>query len=293
MAEGNPTVLQYHLPTDNRYSISYITENIREGEERATELEKDPSTDVVSGQVEVNGKSVYHIYTRNNPDEYIESFPGDQDIEEWTSSLTQDDAQFLQLVFDAFEGVIGTVQEEDVGFELYKQMAYDRLLTVPNRVEWKQSIPEVAAELLSKFILIHPMPNSNHRTALGVVDRYIASYDDSFAMPDTGEDQSWYPWASDFVFSSKRLLTLRRKLPLLKHIHECGYDSVRRKDGAEIDLTEVDFNRSNPRKHYTQKHLVRSQEFIDLLLERTGFTHLEDVRDKGKSVFIDRLKAPG
>ncbi|MFC5279388.1 hypothetical protein ACFPM1_11575 [Halorubrum rubrum] len=284
-------VLKYHLPTDNRYSIAYISDDIERGKTRRQQYEDDPSTDVVGGTVEIEGNAVYHIYTRNNPDEYLKSYQGEMDYEEWITSLSEDDAQFLLLVFDAFEGVIETVDSEDSYMELYKRMNHGDLLRVPNRVQWKQSVAAVAAELLSKFILIHPMPNSNHRTALGVVDRYMASYDSDFAMPDTGEDQSWYPWASDFIFDSKRLLTLRRKLSLLKYAHKCGYDKVRRKDGAEIDLTEVDFDRNNHRAYYKRRHLERSRDFIDLLLERTGHSHLAEMDDKGKQVFIDRLKA--
>lgn len=284
-------ILQYHLPDDPRYSIAYIDDNIERSKSKREQLEDNPDIDVVGGKVPVGDNEVYHIYTQNNPDRYIRRIDGDEGIEEWLESLSQDDAQFIRLTYDSFEGVLNTVDNNNISFDLYKRMQHRKIAEIPNKVQWRQSVAEVGGELLSRFILAHPMPNSNHRTALGILDRYLASYDPEFRMPDTGKDQSWYPWASDFIFDSKRILTLRRKLRLLQRARECGYDRVRRKDGAEIDLHEINFNRQNYTRHYRREHMNRSEEFVKLLLERTESEHLKETQDEGKGVFIDRLKA--
>ncbi|WP_254544887.1 hypothetical protein [Halomarina pelagica] len=39
-------------------------------------------------------------------------------------------------------------------------MDLENISDVLNRVEWKQPVPDVGAELLSYFILAHPMPNT-------------------------------------------------------------------------------------------------------------------------------------
>jgi prophage maintenance system killer protein len=287
----NPTTLQYHLYRDPQYSIAYMDDNIDRAKSRRRELADDPTVDVIGAEIEVNGTAVYHIYTKNDPEAYLEFGDEYESLDQWIESLSEDDFQFLQLVYDAFDGVLDTVEADDSELELYKRMEHRKLVSIPNEVEWKQSVATVGAELLSRFIQSHPMPNSNHRTAFGVVDRYFASYDASFAMPDTGEDQSWYQWAADYVFDSKRLITLRRKFRLLQRARECGYDSARRKDGAEIDLTAIDFSRDDQSSYYATKHNERTQEFIDRLLAKTGHEELQSTPDKGKSVFIDRLKA--
>lgn len=281
--------LQYHLPDAPRYSIAYIDDNISRGKSKLEEYKNDPTLDIISGSVSVDGNDVFHIYTRND----ITQFEGDvdRDLQEWAESLSQDDSQFLLLVYDIFDGIIDTVGANDNIMDIYKRMDHKKIPEITNRVEWKQSVATVGSELLSRFILTHPMPNSNHRTALGVVDRYFASYDSDFSLPDTGEDQSWYPWASDYIYDSKRLLSLRRKSPLLKRAKECGYDRVRRKDGAEFDLDEHNLQRDDYVAYYADRHQQRTREFIEVVLKRTQMEHLKHQQDKGKSVFIDRLQA--
>jgi len=288
---GSPRTLQYHLSRDNQYSIAYIDDNIERAKSRREELEEDQTVSVIGAEIIMDGAPVYHIYTKNEPEAYLQSVEEYDSVSNWLDSLSEDDFQFMQLVYDAFEGVLDAVEDDEADFELYKRMDHKELVKIPNEIEWKQSVATVGAHLVSRFIQIHPMPNSNHRTALGVADRYFASYDDSFAMPDTGEDQSWYPWAADYVFDSKRLFTLRRKLRLLQRARECGYESARRKDGAEINLTEIDFSRGGYTSYYGTKHKERTQEFIKRLLAKTGHQHLQSETDKGKNVFIDRLKA--
>jgi len=292
MAEDDSnSTLQYHLPNDNRYSIAYIDDNLERSAEQKEKLEERPDLDVVSGVVEVGENQVCHIYTMNDPDEYIRGVEGSLGLDEWVLSLTEDQAQFNQLIYDIFEGVLDKVEAKEDEFELYKRMQHKKISEIPNRVEWRQSVPAVAAELLSEFILTHPMPNSNHRTGIGLLDRYLASYSQSFTIPDTGENGSWYPWAADYIFDSKRLLTLRRKSPLLKRALECGYDRVRRKDGAEIDLHETNLDRDNYTRYFGDRHLERTHEFVDTVLSKTGSCKLNRMEDKGKRVFIARLKS--
>lgn len=110
-------------------------------------------------------------------------------------------------------------------------------------------------------------------------------------MPETGEEGEWYEWAREYIYDSKRILTLRNQLPLLYRAHEYGYDVVERKEGIRIDLTDLDLERDDYRSHYTNRHLDRSREFVDTVLDEAEATQLEGIMDDGKRAFADRLRA--
>lgn len=172
-------------------------------------------------------------------------------------------------------------------------MNLEAIPDILNRVEWRQSVPEVGAELLSRFILAHPMPNTNHRTGIGLLDRYLSSYDETFAMPDTGEDDRWYDWVRDYIHDSKRLLTLRNYYPVLQWAARYGYDAVERKEGIRIEFETLNFDRDDYRDYYTDRHLDRSRRFVNTVLEETQTTHLREKIDDGKRAFGDRLRGAG
>lgn len=74
----------------------------------------------------------------------------------------------------------------------------------------------------------------------------------------------------DFIHDSKRLLTLRRKLPLFRYAADLGYRTVLRKESITIDLTEIDLERGDAFEYYSERHLDRALAFVDHLLEQAG-----------------------
>lgn len=165
----------------------------------------------------VGGETIYLLYTRTLFDAAYPEFETEEEVIEWfDTEFSDEDQQVLFAVIDIFDGILTEKEEQDADFVTYKKMDLEKIPDVLNRVEWRQLVPDVGAELLSYFILAHPMPNTNHRTGIGLLDRYLTSYDEGFTMPDTGEEGQWYQWVREFIYDSKSILTFRNQLPLLK-----------------------------------------------------------------------------
>lgn len=285
-------VLQYHHPDDHRYSVEFITDDRDDCIDR---LERYSTEEHISAKPHVeqlSGEPIYLIYTWEDYDAGLPDFETEEEELNWfLETFTQRTAVVVTTILDLFEGVLEEKQEEEEDFRTYKGMHLDRIPDVLNRVEWKQKVPDVAAELLSNFVLVHPLPNTNHRTAIGLVDRYLTSYDTSFEMPNTGEEGEWYDWIAHYIFDSKRILTLRNHLALFRWAERYGYGAVERKEGVVILFDDIDLERQDHHEYYTQRHLERTQEFVDGLLEEVDAAHLRHVTDDGRRAFIDRLQA--
>ncbi|WP_330630804.1 hypothetical protein [Halocatena halophila] len=109
-------------------------------------------------------------------------------------------------------------------------------------------------------------------------------------MPATGEEDQWYKWVREFIYDSKRILTLRNQLPLLQWAHQYGYECAERKEGIQITLWEIDTDRADHRSYYADRHLDRTRKFVETALEAADATHLQQETDDGKRAFGDRLR---
>jgi hypothetical protein len=168
------------------------------------------------------------------------------------------------------------------------------LIKIPGILEYPDwgnaSVPEVAGQLLSRFVLAHPMPNANHRTGIGLVERYLRSHQESVTVPDTGEQGTWYEWARSYIHDSKRLLTVRRNAHVFNYAHEFGVDIIRRKNNVGIALEEFDLTTDSPFEHVSALHEARSIGFIRTVLEESAADGLRDVSDSGWQTFVGELR---
>ncbi|QSG09486.1 hypothetical protein [Halapricum desulfuricans] len=286
-----PPVLQLHHPADNRFTLRFISDDKQVRSEKATQLSEQSDIEMAIADESVGGETIYLLYTRTLFDAAYPEFETEEEVIEWfDTEFSEGDKQILFAVIDIFDGILTEKEEQGADFSTYKKMDLEKIPGVLNRVEWRQLVPDVGAELLSYFILAHPMPNTNHRTGIGLLDRYLTSYDEGFSMPDTGEEGRWYQWVREFIYDSKRILTLRNQLPLLKWAHQYGYERVERKEGIQIDLAEINVNRTDHRSYYTNRHLDRSCEFVETALNEADATHLQGETDDGKRAFVDRLR---
>jgi len=280
------SVLDYHLPADTQFSLQHVTDD-REVHEQAAQDLRDDDYEVRTVEDDFGGRTALLIYAKDAPDDPLAAFDSEDEFAQWIHDhFDVDDLPLVLAVFRAYRGIIEEKADAADQLDLYKQMELEAIPAIVDKVEWGQAVPDVGAELLSRFILRHPMPNTNHRTGITLLDRYLTSIDDSFAMPDTGEEGEWYQWAEAFILDSKRLLTLRRKSQVFQYAAAVGYEAVRRKEGITID-----FDRSDPFGHYTREHLERTREFVDTLLEEADAVHLHERVDDGKRVFVERLRA--
>ncbi|WP_169333444.1 hypothetical protein [Natronococcus jeotgali] len=167
-------------------------------EEDVTELVRESDVTFIEEVNQVDGKQVYHQYTKNAPNSVVPEFESEEEVIEWfEKQFTTDEQQAINNVIKISDEILTEKEEGGHSFSTYKQMDLEVVPTVLNQVEWRQQVPEVAAELLSHFILAHSMPNTNHRTAIVLVDRYLTSIDENFNMPDAGEENQWNSWAAD------------------------------------------------------------------------------------------------
>lgn len=246
MADAPPVVQLHHL-ADSRFSLKFITNERTDRIRKARALAEDPDIEVAVREEIIDGDQLYLLYTKTRFDAAYQSFETTAEVFEWLDEHFSDtDKQILFVVIDAFDGIISETEDADGTFSTYKKMDLEAIPAILNSVEWRQSVPEVGAELLSQFILTHPMPNTNHRTGLSLLDRYLASYDPSATLPATGEDGQWYDWIKEYIYDSKRLLTLRTNLQLLYWARQYGFVAAERKEGIRIELSSVDLERSDP-----------------------------------------------
>lgn len=288
------SVLHLHHPDDERYSLRYLNPDPDARAEKVANLREKPDIDILLTEETVDGQCIYLAYTRTVADAAQPDFETAADVSEWADrSFSATDRQIVIVVARIFHGILDEKDAQGEDLAIYKQMNLEAIPDILNRVEWRQSVPEVGAELLSRFILAHPMPNTNHRTGIGLLDRYLSSYDETFAMPDTGEDDRWYDWVRDYIHDSKRLLTLRNYYPVLQWAARYGYDAVERKEGIRIEFETLNFDRDDYRDYHTDRHLDRSRRFVNTVLEETQTTHLREKIDDGKRAFGDRLRGAG
>jgi hypothetical protein len=280
-------VLNYHLERDNRYSLAYIVDDKQDVVQWTTEYEHR-----VAVEQETVGKDTYYlIYRRSETEPPLKDFTEDEIIEWLNETFSSGEQQALVAIVRAFHGIIDEVEEDGGTFTLYKQSDFEKLPAILESVNWEQDVPSVAGELLSQFILHHPMPNANHRTGIAFVSRYLATIDGSFEMVDTGEEGSWYRWARSYIHDSKRLGTLRRKAALFRYAREQGYGVAKRKEDIRIPFNQYDLDRTDFHDYYQKRHTERSIEFVQTMLDETGFARLGDEIDDGKEVFLRRLGA--
>ena len=244
---GATSTVQLHHPADSRFSLKFITDNEIERIQKAQTLTENTDIEVAVREETVNGDQLYLLYVKTRFDAAYRSFETTEEVLEWFDEhFSAVDKQILFVVIDAFDGIISEKEDANSTFSTYKEMDLEAIPEILNRVEWRQSVPEVGAELLSQFILAHPMPNTNHRTGLSLLDRYLASYEPSATLPATGENGQWYDWIKGYIYDSKWLLTLRTNLQLLYWAHQYGYEAAERKEGIRIELSNVDLERSDP-----------------------------------------------
>lgn len=291
MGDSTRPVLEYHHPDDPRFSLQHVTDDEARHRSRLEEFRGEERYAYVTAHEEIGGTTACLIYAHDAPEEALPDVTTEGELLGWFEGhFDEDELQIVLAIYRAYRGIMEAKAATDDQLRLYKQMQLEKIPAVVDDVSWGQPVPDVGAELLSRFILAHPMPNTNHRTGISLLDRYLTSVDETFTLPETGEENEWYPWIVAFIHDSKRLLTLRRKLPLFRHAANVGYRSIRRKEGVIIDLEETNLGQTDAFGHYSKRHRARTREFVDDLLEQAGAEGLRDEVDDGKAAFVDRLR---
>lgn len=281
-------VLPYHEGDDARFSLDFITDEEDNLRTHLADRQHNDSRLLTKEQPIDEGHILYLVYSKrakatNDLDDVFD----EADLDRFTG----DQLAVLELILDIFEGVVRT-QTRAGEFRYYKTFEIERIPTVLQYPAWGDApVSVVAGQLLSRFVQSHPLPNANHRTAIGLIERYLRSVSEDFIIPDAGERGKWYLWARPFIHDSKLLLTVRRRSQLFGYAKDLGVDVIRRKDGLEIVLTDYNFDVSDPYRSYGREHEQRSIRFIETVLDESNAdaTDLQDRIDPGWKVFVDSL----
>lgn len=292
MTPDDPPTLQYHHPDSPLYSIAYITDDERQYKQREIKLRKQDDTELITERDDTGGEARYLIYTKQSRDAVMPEFSTEEDVRNWLDDhFGADDVPVLLAVVEIFAGILQEKEERGTPIEFYKQLQLEKLPAILDRVQWGQPVLEVSSDLLSTFVIAHPMPKANHRTGIGLLDRYLTSIDERFAMPAIEDDGPGYRAGADYIYSSKRLLILRRTTPILRWANKYGYRRVERKEGIHIDLADVDFDRRDHFERYTEQHRSRTREYVDSIVTEAGISDLQRRVDDGRSAFANSFRA--
>jgi len=212
---------------------------------------------------------------------------------DWESGLEDDDLVLADAVIRSFQGVSERWEERGTPLNWYKKPRLKSIVDAFDRVTWRQSVPNVAGEIMSELLCKHPLPNANQRTAVAVVRTYLQSMAENpdVAFPSAGNYRGdWHNWAREYVHESKRLLLLRRKSGLLEYARQYGVTTVERKSGISIDLTAHSLGHGNAETVAKDAHQNRCVHFVTTLLERSDHDYLRRKQDDGRNAFVDRLR---
>ncbi|WP_225307739.1 MULTISPECIES: hypothetical protein [unclassified Haloarcula] len=188
-------------------------------------------------------------------------------------------------------------EEEGTPVEAYKNIDIDALPDVLNRTSWEGSATDVAGRLASNLILKHALPNANHRTAVALIQFYLRRLNPDFAMPETSvetdpDSYDWREWVNGYINESKRLLTVRRKNVLFKHLYSFGARTLERKHAVEIDLAEyeLDMYPSEAKIAYAEKHEDLWVRFVEEAVDRASYPELKDMSGLSKAEFAEKIR---
>lgn len=283
--------LPYHVGPEERYSLSFVNPDRGEFEERLAETAMKRGSAVKAREVAIDGDegvdTLYAVYEDSVPESLLGDRSSD-DIERiLDAEFTDEQVQVLEAILELMGGAIGDTSRTTA----YKEMDLPKIPEILDYPDWgAATVPEVAGQLLSRFILAHPLPNANHRTAIGLVEWHLQTNDETVTVPDTGENGVWYDWAEPYVLRSKRLLTVRRKAHVFRYARDFGVDVVRRRNDVDVDLHGFALDVDDPLEHFAAEHESESIDFVRTILDVSDATELEGTTDRGWENFVRGLQ---
>jgi len=239
-----PSRVYYHHPDDKQFSLDYVNPDRETVDEHVEQY--DDETDIIVEEYELD-RTVYMMYTATGASgaaEEIEYY-----FLEEIESLDPVNRVIAARYASLFETVIReNYEEEGERVQAYKDVDTEAIDEAIDQIDWNGTAVEVAGRIASDLILKHPLPNANHRTAIGLIQVYLRRVDAEFSMPDTawpldgGEEYDWMDWVNEYIEDSKRLLTVRRNGKKFHYLEQWGCEVLERKHGVEIWLEEYELD---------------------------------------------------
>lgn len=283
-------VVYYHLSDDDQFSLEFVNPDRAVIDERLGKYDEATETRVRS--YDLDG-TVHVIYTKTN--EATEAEEVEYEFKEAFAEMDPDTRVIVRYILEMFE----TIQkqkyaEEGVPLDAYKDVEIERIPDALEHVNWTETVPEVGGQLASNLILCHALPNANHRTSFSVFEGYVkAAAGPSFELPSmVTDDFEWEAWVDDYIVRSKRLLTVRRNVGPFRYLSEYGCETIRRKGGIDVSLSEydLDLHSHEALTRYARQHERQTSEFAGRLLARTNNVDLTTKAGIDKSEFADYIR---
>ncbi|MGB9958746.1 hypothetical protein ACOZ4B_20455 (plasmid) [Haloferax prahovense] len=283
----------YHHPGDKQFSLDFVHPDPAEVVSHIVDYDDDVAVKVQ--KYEIN-EAFYVVYTSRVGGGPVREV--DFDLKASLAKMSEDNSTIVIRLLEIYRALIAQNEEEEgVPVEAYKQIDVDALPDVLDRTSWEGSATGVAGRLASNLNLRHALPNANHRTAVALVQFYLRRLNPNFSMPDTSidvdpESYDWREWVNEYINESKRLLTVRRKNVLFKHLYRFGARTLERKHAVEIDLTayELDMYPSEAKVVYAGEHEELWIEFVEEAVERAGYPELKETPGLSKAAFAEKIR---
>lgn len=282
----------YHHPGDKQFSLDFVHPDPDEIVSQIVSYDDDVAIKLL--EYDLN-EPFYVIYTSRISGGPVKEI--DFNLKESLSEMNADNSTIVVRLLEIYRALLDQNEEEGVPVEAYKNIDVDALPDVLDRTSWDGSATDVASQLASNLILKHALPNANHRTAVALIQFYLRRLNPDFAMPETSVETDsntydWREWVNEYINESKRLLTVRRKNVLFKHLYSFGARTLERKHAVEIDLTEyeLDMYPSEAKIVYAEKHEDLWVTFVEEAVERAGYPELKETPGLSKEEFAEKIR---
>ena len=283
----------YHHPGDKQFSLDFAHPDPSQVISKIVGYDDTVAVKVEHYEID---ESFYAIYTSRVDGEPVREM--DFDLKTVLAEMSDDNRTIVVRLLEIYHALIAQNEaEEGVPVEAYKNIDIDALPDVLDQTSWEGAATDVAGQLASNLILKHPLPNANHRTAVALVQFYLRRLNVEFSLPETSvevdpESYDWRAWVNEYITDSKRLLTVRRKNVLFKHLYSFGVRTVERKHAIELDLTayELDMYPSEAKTIYAKKHEALWTEFVEEAVERAGYPELKETGGLSKVEFAEKIR---
>ncbi|MGB9955108.1 hypothetical protein ACOZ4B_01725 (plasmid) [Haloferax prahovense] len=283
----------YHHPGDKQFSLDFVHPDPAEVVSHIVDYDDDVAVKVQKYEID---EAFYVVYTSRVDGGPVREI--DFDLKASLAKMSEDNSTIVVRLLEIYRALIAqNEKEEGVPVEAYKQIDVDALPGVLDRTSWEGSATAVAGRLASNLILKHTLPNANHRMAVALIQFYLRRLNPDFSMPETSieidpESYDWREWVNEYINESKRLLTVRRKNVLFKHLYRFGARTLERKHAVEIDLTayELDMYPSEAKVVYAEQHEELWTGFVEEAVERADNPELKKTPGLSKAEFAEKIR---
>jgi prophage maintenance system killer protein len=283
----------YHHPEDKQFSLEYVNSDPQKLASQLVDYDGDVALKVMDYELDTR---FYAVYTSRVGGGAVSEL--ELNFSDALANMTDDNGTIVARLLEIYRALLSENEaEEGTPVEAYKQIDIDELPEVLDEVSWEGTATDVAGRLASNLILKHALPNANHRTAVALIQFYLRRINADFSMPETTTEiepdtYNWQEWVNEYINDSKRLLTVRRKNVLFKHLREFGATTLERKHEVMIDLSayDLDMYPHEAKVLYAEMHEDLWIEFVEQAIERAGYPELADTTGISKAAFVAKIQ---